>query len=101
MLGARNAAGRTIVFKPFQSALGRGLQPADRAVLAHRGDEPAISGPLSRPVSASRSGWNSSRPFLPDMAFSSVVSARHGSADQSSPSATDARVSYRAAVRHG
>src|SRR3954451_5462181 len=48
---------------------------------------PAISGPLSRPVRASRSGWNNSRPFLPVDCFSSSVRERHGSDVQSSCSA--------------
>ena len=53
---------------------------------------PAISGPLSRPVSASRSGWNSSRPFLPVDALTSSASAFHGSAVQSALSAATARL---------
>ena len=57
-------------------------------------------GPLSRPVSASRSGWNSSRPFLPVAALSASVSACQGSSDQSSVSATPPRPRP-AAARHG
>ena len=49
----------------LESSAWRRLRGGDGALLAHRATSPAISGPLSRPVSASRSGWNSSRPFLP------------------------------------
>ena len=64
------------------------------ALRPNSGSRDLSSGPSSRPVSASRSGWNSALPLRPDFAFSALVQAdqvvsSHGSGGSSSPRMRD------------